>query len=424
MVILGEMSADKIEIISIGDELLIGQTINTNASWLGQELTGRGYIIDRVTTIADDYDEILSALNDAKSRVALTIITGGLGPTKDDITKHTLCEFFETELVRNSEVLGRITSYFNSRGLEPLEVNNQQADLPKDAVVLDNSRGTASGMMFQKDGFSAMSLPGVPYEMKGILREGGFDLISERLGDPKTLSKTVLTIGKGESFLAKDIAGWENQLRSEGISLAYLPSPGLVKLRLTARNAPKEELNQLIHAKIEELKGIIPDLFVSNGDKKIQQVVGELLLEHNATMSSAESCTGGNIAHLITSVPGSSEYFKGSVVSYSNEIKMGQLGVNEADLDSYGAVSQQVVEQMAFGVRERLNTDYSVATSGIAGPDGGTDEKPVGTVWIAVASKDQIYSEKFMFGRSRSRNIEVSTVWALNLLRKMLIGAI
>lgn len=411
-----------VELISIGDELLIGQTINTNAGWLGAELTQRGFRISRVVTISDTEAEIVEALNEAKERVNVVIVTGGLGPTTDDITKKTLADYFSTHLERDPEVLQRITDFFSRRGREMLEVNRQQADLPVDAKILDNIRGTAMGMWFEKEGFHVISLPGVPYEMKGLMREHVFELLHDKFDGHDIEHRTVHTVGVGESFLAELIGDWAKSLHEANLGLAYLPSPGLVRLRITATEGTQAEMQTLLNAKVKELEQIIPEHIFGYGDTSLPKEIGKLLLEHKSTISTAESCTGGNIAHFITSIAGSSAYYQGSLVSYSNEVKMNELGVTQSDLDQHGAVSQPVVEQMAKGVRARLDTDYAIATSGIAGPDGGTEEKPVGTVWIAVASKDKVHAQKFTFGRSRERNILLSTIYALNLCRLMIIG--
>ncbi|MBX7093923.1 MAG: competence/damage-inducible protein A [Flavobacteriales bacterium] len=405
------------EIISIGDELLIGQTINTNAAWMGERLNSAGFEVRKTVSIADKKDEIFSALNQSLQSAQIVLITGGLGPTKDDITKHALCEYFGTTLVRNEEVLHWIEEFFLKRGRVMLETNRQQADLPKDCQVLINKVGTASGMWFEKEGKIVVSMPGVPYEMKYLMEEEVMPRLLKHFNPEQILHRTILTQGIGESFLAEKIKDWENQLRKEGLSLAYLPSPGIVKLRITARGKDAEYLKQRIHFFEQELLPQIAEFHFGFEKENLEEIVGNMLREKKLWLSTAESCTGGFIAHKITSVSGSSDYFKGSIISYSNEIKINQLNVQEASLKNHGAVSQEVVEQMAAGVRLKLNTDYSVAVSGIAGPNGGSEEKPVGTVWIAVAGPKGVTSRKFLFENNRERNILRASLAALMMLR-------
>ncbi len=407
------------EVISIGDELLIGQTINTNAGWMGGKLGLIGIRPKLVRTIGDDRQEILEALSTATCDVVL--ITGGLGPTKDDITKHTLCTFFNTKLVRHPEIEARIAAFFESIGRESLEVNRAQADLPETCTVIPNDRGTASGMWFERDGRVYVSMPGVPYEMKAMMEKEVLSRLQERFHPPVIVHRTILTTGLGESHLAQRIETWEDSLATEDIKLAYLPSPGTVKLRLSAyAGDDPDEVRGRVDRKAEELHALIPDLIFGEGDEKLERVVGRLLKERDQTLSLAESCTGGYVSHLITSIPGSSAYFTGGVVSYANAVKMEELGIPAGMLELNGAVSQPVVEKMALGVREALKTDWSIALSGVAGPDGGTDEKPVGTVWMAVAGPDGARSVKGFFPGTRDLVIQRSALAALNLLRKEL----
>jgi len=405
------------EIISIGDELLLGQTINTNASWMGEQLHLAGFTLRQVSTISDERVHILSALSEAESRADLILITGGLGPTKDDITKQTLCEYFETDLVMNSFVLQGITAYFTGRGLPMLDVNIRQAELPRAAEVIENTRGTAMGMWFNKGDKAFVSMPGVPHEMKGMMSEQILPRLKERFKTAGSYYQVLHTVGVGESFIADKIAAWESRIRAEGLGLAYLPSPGTVKLRVsgTLTNTARvdEECNQL--------EALLSDIVFGRNEVTLPGAVGELLRKNKESMAVAESCTGGFLGHLITSVPGSSDYFKGGVLSYSNEMKASVLGVSSSDIQEFGAVSEQVVKQMAEGVRKLSGTDYGISTSGIAGPDGGTDEKPVGTVWIAVSDTEKTTATKFIFGKSRERNIALASNYALNLLRKRII---
>ena len=409
------------EIITIGDELLIGQTIDTNGSWIGEKLNSIGLQVSHITSIQDKREQILNALKLASERSNLVIVTGGLGPTNDDITKHTLCEYFESDLTLNTDILKKIEDYFKSKNLEMLKVNKDQALLPHNCLVLENIRGTASGMWFEKKGVVYISLPGVPYEMKGIMNENGLSRIIERFSKGKVVNKTVKTHGLGESYLAEIIKKWEQDLLEDNISLAYLPSPGIVKLRLTAIGENEQLLLDKIENYIDQLIQLIPDYIFGFENDSLESVVGDLLRNKQQTLSLAESCTGGNISKMITSVSGCSDYFKGSVIAYSNEIKQRMLLVENEKIEFYGAVSREVVEQMALGLTKKFNTDYGLATSGIAGPTGGTKEKPVGTVWIAVANAEKVISKKFNFGNSRERNITISSLAALNMLRLELL---
>lgn len=409
------------EVISIGDELLIGQTINTNAGWMGEQLSLIGIRPVRVRTIGDDRQAILDALVDATAHVVL--ITGGLGPTKDDITKRVLCEHFGTRLIRHPHIEARIAAYFQSIGREPLEVNLAQADLPEDCTVVPNERGTASGMWFERDGRVFVSMPGVPYEMKSMMEKHVLPELRRAFAPPAIVHRTILTTGLGESHLAQRIAAWEDSLAAEGIKLAYLPSPGLVKLRLStyANNDPRGARDR-VDRKSDQLYRLIPELIFGEGEERLEQVVGRMLKARGQTLSMAESCTGGYVSHLITSIPGSSAYFTGGVVSYANAVKMEELGIPSDMLELNGAVSRPVVERMASGVRTALRTDWSLALSGVAGPDGGTAEKPVGTVWIAVAGPGGVEAIKGYFPGTRDLVIKRSALAALNLLRKKLNG--
>ena len=409
-------------LISIGDELLIGQTVNTNAAWLGEQLNLLGYKVVAGVVIPDDENAILNALDELSIKADLIIITGGLGPTKDDITKHTLCDYFDTKLERNLVIEQQIVDYFNSRQLPILQTNKDQALIPSACELLPNTRGTASGMWFEKDEKIFISLPGVPYEMKGIITEIVIPKLLKRSNDDRILAhKTIRTHGMGESFLAEVIKNWEDKLSHDDIKLAYLPSPGIVKLRLSLFGKNQKAINLKLEEHIQHLQKIISNQIYGYEDDTMEGVVGQLLSKKNETVSTAESCTGGAVAKMITSVSGSSAYFEGSIISYSNQIKINQLQVEENMLNEYGAVSQQVVEQMAVGVRRNLNTQYGLATSGIAGPTGGTPEKPVGTIWIATAGPNGVKSKKLNLGYSRERNIHVTSLSVLNMLRLELL---
>jgi nicotinamide-nucleotide amidase len=410
---------NKAQIICIGDELLIGQVVNTNASWLASKLTELGFWVEKIVTVSDKYNDIISSLKSAKN-ANLVIVTGGLGPTNDDITKTVLCDYFKTKLSRNKEIENHISSIFSKRNLPITELNLQQADLPESCEVLFNELGTAPGMAFRNSEFLLISLPGVPFEMKNIFENQMVDYLKGHFNLPQIFSQTIMTIGVAESFLADKIRLWENELVNKNLSLAYLPQPGIVRLRITANQNcinGKEQINIAIN----ELYKIIPDKIFAVGDIKIEEFIGKLLTEKKQTVATAESCTGGTIAQILTSVSGSSKYFKGSVVAYSNEIKTDILKVNKIDIENYGAVSEQVVLQMAKNIRDIFKTDYSIAISGVAGPDGGTEEKPVGTVWIAVASEKKIIAQKFSFGNDRVRNILRASITSLDMLRKSII---
>ncbi|MBK9147732.1 MAG: competence/damage-inducible protein A [Flavobacteriales bacterium] len=408
------------EIISIGDELLIGQTINTNAGWMGEQLSLIGIRPMRVRVIGDDRQAILDAF--ATSTADVVLITGGLGPTKDDITKQVLCEYFGTRLIRHPHIEAAIAAFFRSIGREPLEVNLAQADLPESCTVVPNDRGTASGMWFERKGRVFVSMPGVPYEMKAMMLKHVVPDLKRVFQPPTIVHRTILTTGLGESHLAQRIAAWEDSLAAEGIKLAYLPSPGLVKLRLsTYANNDPTDAHLRVARKADQLYRLIPELIFGEGEERLEEVVGRNLKERGETLSTAESCTGGYVSHLITGVPGSSAYFIGGVVSYANAVKMEELGIPSDMLELNGAVSQPVVERMASGVREALKTDWSIALSGVAGPDGGTEEKPVGTVWMAVAGPDGVQAAKVYLPGSRDLVIKRSALAALNMLRKSLL---
>ena len=410
----------KVEIITIGDEILIGQIIDTNSAWMANRLNEIGAKVERIVTISDGLEVIKSAFKDAEERADLVLVTGGLGPTKDDVTKNAFAEYFNCGFTFYPEIAEHISRLFARFGKEITEINRLQAELPSACEPLQNDQGTAPGMWFEKNDTVFVSMPGVPYEMKGIMRNHVLPRIREKFNTPAILHKTVLTMGMGESWLSEHIEEWESSLPQE-LKLAYLPSPGRVRLRLSAFGEQMDRLQSIMESEVDKLLNIIPDLVFGYDTDTIEKVVGELLKSAGKTLSTAESCTGGLIAHKITSVAGSSAYFLGSVVSYANEVKMASLGVKDADLKSFGAVSEPVVRQMAEGVRNNLKTDYGVATSGIAGPDGGTEEKPVGTVWIAVAGPEQTIAKRYQFGHNRARNVEISANTALNMLRKELI---
>lgn len=407
------------EIITIGDELLIGQVIDTNSAWIAEQLNMTGIKVHQITSISDNQEHILQTLKEASTRAQLILITGGLGPTKDDITKQTLCKYFDTSLVFSEEAYKNVENLFYHRGIKVTEVNRQQAMVPANCKVLPNVNGTAPCMWFEKENCIYVSMPGVPFEMKAIMEQ---EVIPQLLHKQNQviIHRTILTEGVGESMLASIIETWEDAL-PEFIKLAYLPQPGMVRLRLTAYGNDREMLQDALSKAEKELYPLAGKYIFGYDNDTIESVVGQLLRQKGMTLSTAESCTGGNIAQLITSIAGSSDYFKGSVVAYSNEIKEKMLGVAHQTLVDHGAVSEQTVIAMAEGIRERFNTDYSIAVSGIAGPGGGTDEKPVGTTWIAVTTPTGTTSRKFLLGDHRGRNIRKASVAALNMLRGKLI---
>jgi len=411
----------KAEIITIGDEILIGQTVDTNSAWIAQELNLLGIDVVRIVSISDKKDEIFKALNNARKNTDLVLITGGLGPTDDDITKKTLAEYFDTKLVQNKEVLNHVEEFVIKRKAHMNDRNVKQADVPENCSIIKNEIGTAPGMLFNKGDVTYISMPGVPFEMKRMMTQFILPELAKIEKGYYIIHKVILTQGWPESKLAEHLEEWENQIPEE-ISVAYLPSPGIIKLRLTAKGTNQEHLINLISDQVKKLKILIPRLICGYDNDKLEDIVGMLLNKEKKTLSLAESCTGGNISHLITSIPGSSEYFLGGVVAYSNQIKEAVLFVNNNSIVNYGAVSKQVVEEMAMGVRRLYKSDFSIATSGIAGPGGGTEEKPVGTTWIAVASETMVLSKKYVLGNHRGRNIQMASIIALNMLRKLILG--
>lgn len=410
----------RVEIICIGDELLIGQTVNTNATWLGTEFSLRGGSVHHTTVVRDVKEDILDAIDRAFSRVEVIIVTGGLGPTKDDITKHTLCEYFNTELVVNEEVLERVKSFFEKRGREMLEVNNKQAEMPQNAHVLRNDMGTASGMWFDHETKVLISLPGVPYEMKHIMTERAFPLLMEQFDMKAIYHKTLQTQGIGESYLAERIEDIETDIRNNGFGLAYLPSASQVRLRISSERSALNE--QKIEDYLTQIENRLPEYAFGREQDRLAEVIGKWMIKNGKTLGTVESCTGGAIASEIVEISGSSAYFLGSLVTYSYELKSKLVGVNMEDLQKEGAVSETVVRQMAEGGKRALGVDYCIAASGIAGPNGGTDDKPVGTVWIGIAGPNSTFAKKFLFGDQRDRNIERTVHTALNLVRCEVMG--
>jgi len=411
----------KAQIITIGDELLIGQTVDTNSAWMGEELSKIGFDISRKTSIHDKREDILEILQAVSGKADVVLITGGLGPTSDDITKQVLCEFFNTRLVLNDDVLIMIEEMMKRRGFPMNENNRRQAELPEACTILQNKAGTASGMLFEKEGTIFISMPGVPVEMKYLMNRHVLPELKKRFSTQTIIHRNIMTYGVPEAMLAEKLTAFEASLPPQ-IKLAYLPSYGIIKLRLTGTGKNPESVEYTIEEQVKKLYEIIPDLIFGENEEMFETVIGRLLKERKQTISTAESCTGGRIAQMITSVAGSSAYLRGSVVAYDNEIKKNILGVPDHLIDKYGAVSREVVEKMAEGARKLMKTDYSLATSGIAGPDGGTESKPVGTLWISVSSANGTVSEKYVYSGDRNTNITRFSNAALNLLRKQIIS--
>lgn len=410
----------KVEIITIGDEILIGQVVDTNSAWIGQKLNSIGAAVQRITSISDDLSVIKNAIADAAARADVVLLTGGLGPTNDDITKVALCEYFNCDTVFHGEVLNHIEQLFKRFGRTVSEVNRQQAALPQACEPLHNAMGTAPGMWFDTDKTVIVSMPGVPYEMKSIMADEVLPRLTKRFNAPTILHRTLLTMGMGESWLAERIADWEKALPSE-IKLAYLPSPGRVRLRLSAIGADEVALRKELERQVKMLWNLIPELVFGFDEDTIESVVANLLRKKNLTVCTAESCTGGTISQMLTSVPGASHYFPGGVVTYSYESKIRELGVSAQTLETFGAVSEETVIAMAEGAQRKFGTHFSVSVSGIAGPDGGTPDKPVGTVWMAISGPNGTVAQKQLFGDNRERNIERSALTALNMLRKEIL---
>ena len=407
-------------IITIGDELLIGQTLDTNSAWMAQELNKIGIWVRRRIAVGDVWDDIWSTLDEEIKTSQIILITGGLGPTADDITKPLLCKYFSGNLITDEAALKNVVDIFEFFKRPLLEVNRKQAEVPNVCRVIQNKNGTAPGMLFERDGKIIVSMPGVPFEMKGMMTDFVLPELPALFDLPKVEHRTLLTAGIGESFLAERIKDFELSL-PQHIKLAYLPNLGMVRLRLTTIGNEESLINQ-IDEYFSILQQHVHDVLVVNEDISLEEVIGRLLIEQGKTLSLAESCTGGNISHLLTSVPGSSAYFKGGVVSYDNSVKQNLLGVNINTLNNAGAVSEETVCEMAKGALNSMNSDYSIAVSGIMGPGGGTEEKPVGTVWIAVSNNTKTIAKKIQLPYNRRRNIENTSINALNLLRLLLLN--
>lgn len=410
-------------IITIGDELLIGQTIDTNSAFIAQELNRIGVWVQRRVAVGDVYDDIWKALDEEGGRSSIIIITGGLGPTADDITKPLLCNYFNGKMVVNPDVLAHVHYLFEKVYRRPgpiLERNLKQAEVPDVCTVLHNARGSAPGMLFRKNGKIFISLPGVPHEMKGLITDQVVPVLQREFSMPVILHRTAFTAGQGESVIAEQLVDFEAKLPSH-IKLAYLPNYGMVKLRLTTRGEDEAKLTKEIDGYFSELVDAVRPWLVAEDDAGLEVVIGRILLEQKKTVGTAESCTGGYIAHLITSIAGSSAYYNGSIISYANQVKEDVLGVSAETLLHEGAVSEQTVREMVKGALAQLKTDYVVATSGIMGPGGGSAEKPVGTVWIAAGNATHVETLQLHLRFDRQRNIAMTASQALNFLRKFIL---
>ena len=406
----------KADIITIGDEILIGQIIDTNSAWIAARLGEIGVSIRRKYSIGDRREEIISAVEESLAKAEVTIITGGLGPTKDDITKRVLAEIFNSQLICDTETYERVERMMAARGIAFNDLNKGQAMVPECCTVLPNHKGTAPGMWFEHEGRVVVSLPGVPFEMEGLMMESVLPRIKEHFALASVVHRTAITYGLAESMMAELIAPWEEALPPH-LHLAYLPSPSQLRLRLSAYDVEQAEAQREIEEQFAKLLPILGDYFVGWGDTTVQSAVAEMLVQRGETLASAESCTGGVIASKFTAMSGASEYFWGGVVSYDNSVKENVLGVSRHNLETYGAVSEQVARQMAEGVRRLCGTTYGVATTGIAGPTGGTPEKPVGTVWMAVATPTHTIAKCVQHGKVRAVNIERAASAAINMLR-------
>lgn len=416
------MKTTQATIITIGDELLIGQVIDTNSAWMAQELNKAGIRVCRRVAVGDVWDEIWQALDEESKHADIILITGGLGPTADDITKPLLCKYFGGQLVTDEKALDNVKYLFETVFRRPLTDRNiKQAEVPDVCTVVQNKRGTAPGMWFEKNGKIFMSMPGVPHEMKGMMADDVVPRLQKHFSFPHIIHRTLVTFGIGESMLADLIQGFEEAL-PEHIKLAYLPNYGMVRLRLTTSGTDKDSVEKEVNGLFAQLQVLVKEYLIANEDETMQDAVAKLLLQRKQTVSTAESCTGGYIASLITAKAGASNYYDGSVVSYSYKAKEDLLGVDKNILETLGAVSEEVVIQMAKGALKNIGTDYTIAVSGIMGPGGGTGEKPVGTVWVAVGNNKNIITQKFHFRFDRERNIALTAMNALNLLRKFILA--
>ena len=412
----------KATIVTIGDEILIGQIVDTNSGFIAKSLDKIGVEINEMISISDDKKHILDTFSKLQNTVDLVVITGGLGPTKDDITKKTFCDYFNDELIVNKGVENHVIELIERvMNRKASQINKDQALVPSKCTVLHNQVGTAPGMWMKKENTVFISLPGVPYEMKYLVENEIIPKIVLEYKRPYIIHKTILTYGQGESLVAERIEEWENNL-PKFIKLAYLPAPGRVRLRLSGRGTDKEKLEKAIAENVKSLDAIIHDIIVGfDDDETLEVVVGKMLIKHNKTLSTAESCTGGKIAEVLTSVPGSSQYFKGSVVSYATETKINVLGVPESLIKEHSVVSAAVVSAMALSIKKMMKTDYAIATTGNAGPSKGDSKAEIGTVFIALATPNDIIVEEFNFGQPREKVIDRTVIKSLEILQKEIL---
>jgi nicotinamide-nucleotide amidase len=405
-----------VNIITIGDEILIGQIVDTNSAWMGQQLNLAGATIDEICTVGDTYEGIINALDTALKQTEVVLITGGLGPTKDDITKKAIADYLGVKLAFHQPTWERIQALFERLGKTTTPAHKEQCYMPEGAKILVNKMGTAPGMWFEKDGKIIVSMPGVPFEMKYLMEKEVIPRLVAHFPRKAIAHRTILTVGEGESRIALRIADFEEKL-PDFIKLAYLPSLGSVRLRLTAISKNGTDIESALNEKVAELEQLIPEIIYGYDNQQLEAVIGAELRTKGLTIATAESCTGGFLAHKITSIPKSSNYYKGSIIAYSNDVKQQQLGVTQETLEKYGAVSEQTVKEMVAGVLQSLQTDIGIAISGIAGPGGGTKEKPVGTIWLAIGNEDYIETKKLQLSKNRLKNIEYTAVKALDLIR-------
>lgn len=404
------------ELLTIGDEILYGQIVDTNSQWMSAELSNAGIRVIRKTSVGDQEQEILTAFAEAEKRADIILITGGLGPTSDDLTKPCLAKYFNCELKMHAEALQEVTEFFKSRGRELTEINRQQAALPECCEKISNTMGTAPGMWFHRNQKVFVSMPGVPHEMKRMMSDLVIPKLKATFAVPVIHHRVIRTAGIGESFLAEKISAWEKALPTH-VKLAYLPGLSEVKLRLTSIGENESTLVKEADTLVEKLLPLAGEFVYGYGDEPLEVVIGNTLRKKKLTLSIAESCTGGYLSHLITSVPGSSDYFLGSIIPYAYDIKMRQLGVKPETLEQFGAVSEPTIREMANLVRAKFNTDIGVATSGIAGPGGATPDKPVGTIWIAYSDKHQTVARKLQLTKDRLINIKMTSAVVMNLIR-------
>ena len=409
-----------VQIITIGDEILIGQIIDTNSAWIGQLLNKHGFRISKITTVGDGEKEIFDAIESAMDQSDLVLLTGGLGPTKDDITKKVIADYFGVEMKFSDETWEKIQKFFKHIGRSTTPAHKQQCYMPANVNLLYNKMGTAPGMWFDKGNKVLVSMPGVPYEMKYLMEHQVLPKINDQFSTTPIAHRTIRTAGMGESKIAERVQKIEECL-PDFIKLAFLPSLGHVRLRLTGMHESESKLHQILDKKVKEIEAELSDIVYATEDITLEEVVNKKLIETGLTIATAESCTGGYVAHRLTSISGSSAYFKGSVIAYANEVKMQQLNVSTKTLEEHGAVSEATVKEMVDGCLKLLQTDLAIATSGIAGPTGGTPNKPVGTIWIAIGNKDKIKTLKLQLGKNRLKNIEYTSNMALNVLFKFLI---